>query len=103
MRVPRPGETVTAGSVEDAKGSIFADTRLNAIVLIADKQEKDAMKRMIALLDIPLPEATSKINVYFLEYADATELSKVLESMLTGISPQAKSGQAMPDSLQESL
>jgi general secretion pathway protein D len=92
-RVPRPGETLTAGSVEDARGSVFADTRLNAVVLVADKQEKDAMKRMIALLDIPLPEATSKINVYFLEYADAMELSKVLESMITGISPQAKAGQ----------
>ena len=93
-RVPRPGEIVTAGSVEDARGSVFADTRLNALVLIADKQEKDAMKRMIALLDIPLPEATSKINVYFIEYADATELSKVLETMITGITPSAKAGQA---------
>jgi general secretion pathway protein D len=93
VRVPRPGETLAAGSVEDTKGSVFADTRLNAIVVVADKQEKDAMKRLIALLDIPLPEATSKINVYFLEYADATELSKVLESMITGISPQARAGQ----------
>ena len=47
------------------------------------------MKRMIALLDIPLPGATSKINVYFLEYADATELSRVLEGMITGITAQA--------------
>ena len=93
VRVPRPGETLTAGSVEESKASVFADTRLNAVVLVADKQEKDAIKRMIALLDIPLPEATSKINVYFLEYADATELSKVLETMITGIAPQAKAGQ----------
>jgi general secretion pathway protein D len=49
---------------------------------------------MIALLDIPLPEATSKINVYFLEYADATELSKVLEGMLTGISSQVRTSAA---------
>ncbi len=84
---------MTAGSVDETRSSVFADTRLNAIVLIADKQEKEAMKRMIALLDIPLPEATSKINVYFLEYADATELSKVLETMLTGISPAARAGQ----------
>jgi general secretion pathway protein D len=93
VRIPRPGEVATAGSVEEAKANVFADTRLNAIILIADKQEKEAMKRMIALLDIPLPEATSKINVYFLEYADATELLKVLESMITGIGPQAKAGQ----------
>jgi general secretion pathway protein D len=93
-RALRPGETAGAASVEDARTGIFADTRLNAIVMIADKQEKQAMKRMIAILDIPLPEATSKINVFFLEYADATELSKVLEGMITGISGQARSGQA---------
>ncbi len=94
VRPPRPGEAVTAASVEEARANVFADTRLNAVILIADKQEKEAMKRMIALLDIPLPEATSKINVYFLEYADATELSKVLEGMITGISSQVKPGQA---------
>ncbi len=89
----------------DKNGNIFADTRLNAIVMIADKQEKEAMKRMIALLDIPLPEATSKINVFFLEYADATELSKVLERMLTGISGQAKIRSGCPGrtASQESL
>lgn len=92
-RIPRPGEMVTAASVEETRASVFADSRLNGVVLIADKQEKEAMKRMIALLDIPLPEATSKLNVYFLEHADATELSKVLEGMITGISPQAKAGQ----------
>ncbi|MEW6584913.1 MAG: type II secretion system secretin GspD [Nitrospirota bacterium] len=94
VRPPRPGETVTAASVEETRATVFADTRLNAIVLIADKQEKEAMKRIIALLDIPLPEATSKINVYFLEYADATELSKVLETMLSGVSTQARTSQA---------
>jgi general secretion pathway protein D len=92
----KPGEPVSVVSVEEAKASVFADIRLNAVVLIADKQEKESIKRMIALLDIPLPEATSKINVYFLEYADATELSKVLEGMLTGISSQAKTSQSAP-------
>jgi general secretion pathway protein D len=90
----RPGESVPAASVEESKASVFADTRLNAIILIADKQEKEAMKRIVTLLDIPLPEATSKINVYFLEYADATELSKVLETMITGISTQTRTAQA---------
>ncbi len=93
VRSPRMGEAA-AVSVEEEKPNVFADSRLNAVVMVAGKQEKDAMKRMIVLLDVPLPEATSKINVFFLEYADATELSKVLESMLTGISLQAKSGQA---------
>ncbi|HMK48540.1 MAG TPA: type II secretion system secretin GspD [Thermodesulfovibrionales bacterium] len=91
----RGGEATSAASVEETKASVFADTRLNAVVLIADKQEKESMKRMIGLLDVPMPEATSKINVYFLEYADATELSKVLEGMISGISSQSKTGQAV--------
>jgi len=94
-RAPRPTESVSTVTAEDSMAGIFADTRLNAIVMIADRQEKEAMKRMIALLDIPLPEATSKINVFFLEYADATELSKVLENMLTGVSSQARAGQTV--------
>jgi general secretion pathway protein D len=94
LRAPRPGEAASTVSVEEGKNYVFADTRLNAVILIADKQEKESMKKMIALLDIPLPEATSKINVYFLEHADATELSKVLEGMLAGISQQAKSVQS---------
>jgi general secretion pathway protein D len=89
------GEATSTVSIDDTKSSVFADTRLNAVVMIADKQEKESMKRMIAILDMPLPEATSKINVYFLEYADATELSKVLEGMISGISSQAKTGQIM--------
>jgi len=96
--VPRPGGFGSTTSVEESKTSVFADTRLNALILLADKQEKEAIKRMITLLDVPLPEATSKINVYFLEYADAEELSKVLEGMITGISPQAKVGAQPPKS-----
>ena len=95
IRPPRPGESTMAVSVEEAKATVFADTRLNAVVMIADKQEKETMKRMISLLDIPLNRTTSKINVYFLEYADATELSKVLEGMITGISTQMKPGQTV--------
>lgn len=93
-RIPRPGETIGAVSIEETRASVFADTRLNALILIGDKQEREAMKRMIALLDIPLPEATSKINVYFLEHADATELAKVLEGMITGVISQVRAGQA---------
>jgi general secretion pathway protein D len=99
----RPGEQASTISVEDSRTNVFADTRLNAVVLIADKQEKEAVKRMVALLDVPIPEATSKINVHFLEYADATELSKVLETMLSGVSGQVKAGNvSQPGQVQKS-
>lgn len=93
-RVPRPGGTGGSTSIGEEKATVFADTRLNAIVLLADKQEREAIKRIITLLDIPLPEATSKINVYFLEHADATELNEVLEDMISGATPQKRKVQA---------
>jgi len=97
-RMPRPASTGGSVTIGEEKATVFADTRLNAIVLLADKQERDAIKRIIALLDIPLPEATSKINVYFLENADATELAEVLEDMLSGTNPQKQKAQAGPQS-----
>jgi general secretion pathway protein D len=85
-RAARPVGAGGGVTIGEEKATVFADTRLNAIVLLADKQEREAIKRIIALLDIPLPEATSKINVYFLEHADAEDLTEVLEDMISGVS-----------------
>ncbi|MBM4136913.1 MAG: type II secretion system protein GspD [Nitrospira sp.] len=72
-----PGQQI---QTEEARA--VADQRLNAVVLFGDKGIRESMKGLIALLDIPSPEAQGRINVYFLENADATELSKVLEGIL---------------------
>jgi len=72
-------------AVEEAK--VVADSRLNAVVLFGDKGMRESIKGLIALLDIPPQEAQGRINVYFLENADATELSKVLEGILKGVQP----------------
>jgi len=73
------------GAVEESKA--IADQRLNAVILFGDKGAKAAMKSLISLLDVRSPESQGMINVYFLENADATELSKVLENLV-------KAGQA---------
>ncbi len=77
-----PGQPAQA---EEARA--VADPRLNAVVIFGDKGIRESMKRLIVLLDITAPEAQGRINVYFLENADATELSKVLEGMLKGAQP----------------
>ncbi len=64
------------------KAMAVADLRLNAVVLFGDKSQRESMKRLIALLDVPTVEARSAINVYFLENADAEELAKVLETLI---------------------
>ncbi len=79
---------------------VVADTRLNAVVLFGPKGGRESMKRLIALLDVPSPEEQGRINVYFLENADAEELAKVLEgvvkSMETARPPAAKKGVKPP-------
>lgn len=59
-----------------------ADERLNAVVLFGSKALRESMKKLISLLDVPPKEAQGGINVYFLENADAEELSKVLEGII---------------------
>jgi general secretion pathway protein D len=65
-----------------------ADLRLNAVVLFGDRGSRELMKALIALLDVPSPEAQGRINVYFLEYADATDLAKVIDGIIKGSQPQ---------------
>ncbi len=78
-RAVRPQPGAVAG---EAKA--IADPRLNAVVLFGDRGTRESMKSLISLLDVPSPEAQGRINVYFLENADAVELAKVLQDMLKG-------------------
>lgn len=58
--------------------NITADARLNAVILSDDLPDKGFYKRFIALLDVLTPESSNRINVYYLENAEAENLSKVL-------------------------
>lgn len=67
-----------------AKGAavnIFPDERLNAIILTGNKSERKFYKKLISKLDVPSPEENNRINVYYLENANADELSAVLKSL----------------------
>lgn len=74
---------------------IVPEPRLNAVVLSGPESEREHLKGFIELLDVMPPEATSRINLYYLENADAEKLSQVLGEM---VSPDAKPG-AQPTGL----
>ncbi|MCL4872603.1 type II secretion system secretin GspD [bacterium] len=75
---------------EDAESSITPDERLNAIILSDALEGREFYKEFIALLDVPPPEASSRINVYYLENADAEDLARVLDALLRpGAAPAA--------------
>ncbi|MBI2400002.1 MAG: type II secretion system secretin GspD, partial [Deltaproteobacteria bacterium] len=73
---------------QGAQGSIIPDARLNAIVLYGSKEENARQRQIIEALDVPAPEASSKVNVYYLENAEAAEVARVLSS-LKGAGPVA--------------
>ncbi|MGC2063583.1 MAG: type II secretion system secretin GspD [Thermodesulfovibrionales bacterium] len=75
-----PGQQATADTA-----TAVSDQRLNAVILFGDRTGRESMKVLIRLIDTPSPEAQGRINVYFLENADATELAKVLEGMIRGM------------------
>jgi general secretion pathway protein D len=79
-----PGQPVSQESAQ-----AVADQRLNAVILFGDRAIRASMKALISLIDVPSPEAQGRINIYFLENADATDLSKVLEGMIKGMQGQS--------------
>lgn len=69
--------------------NVLADQRLNALLIFGNETTKKAVRELVAKLDVTPPEANSKVNVYYLENTDATEMAKVLDGVVKGISAQA--------------
>jgi general secretion pathway protein D len=78
--------------------NIIADQRLNALLIFGSDTVKKAIRELVAKLDVTPPEASSKVNVYYLENTDATEMAKVLDGVVKGITAQAagQPGAAVP-------
>ncbi len=77
----RKSGTMQGQPPRPVEGRIIPDTRLNAIILFGSFSEREEYKRIIAILDVPPPETSARINVYYLENAEAAEISKVLEGL----------------------
>ncbi|MBI5577333.1 MAG: type II secretion system secretin GspD [Deltaproteobacteria bacterium] len=62
------------------------DVRTNSLIVLAGADLMSDIEDLIKKLDIPSPENTGKINVYYLEHSDAEEVAKVLAN-LSGRAP----------------
>ena len=82
-----------AGQPATAGGSVLADVRLNALLIFGNENIKTAVRELVAKLDVQPPETSSKVNVYYLENTDATEMAKVLEGVVKGLTTTAAPGQ----------
>jgi general secretion pathway protein D len=72
------------GGGQESGGIVVPDTRLNALVVFGSDQDKEDVKKLVAMIDVVPPSTSSKINVYYLENADATDVAKVLDGVVKG-------------------
>ena len=80
------GKSSKAGAPAPTGGAatVVADTRLNALILFGSDKDKRDVKKLISLIDVVPPTTTSKVNVYYLENAEAAEVAKVLDGLVKG-------------------
>lgn len=84
-RSAAPGQAGQQQGASTAGVMVIPDNRLNALVISGSKRDTDEIKKLVALMDVVPPTSSSKINVYYLENADATEVGKVLDGIIKGV------------------
>ena len=57
------------------------DSRTNSMIVYAQQEMQDDVADLLKKIDIPASAGSGRINVYYLENADAEEVSKVLASL----------------------
>ena len=60
---------------------ILADARTNSVIVYAGQEMQDDVAELLKKIDVPASAGTGRISVYYLENADAEEVSKVLASL----------------------
>ncbi len=93
--------TIFKPTTKPAKGApekaltMVADERTNTIVMLANELDTLRVKQLIAMMDKETPRGKGKIQVYYLENANAEELAKVLQEVPSAES-QAQKGKKAP-------
>jgi general secretion pathway protein D len=85
----RPAAGATPGGGASVGGgtsgpAVVADTRLNALIIFGSERDKADIKKLVSLIDVVPPTTSSKVNVYYLENAEAAEVAKVLDGLVKG-------------------
>jgi len=75
---PRGGQVGTSRGVAV---KFLPDARTNSLIVYAGQEMQEDVADLLKQIDIPASAGSGKINVYYLENADAEEISKVLASL----------------------
>lgn len=84
-------QTQAADDADVQISKVVPDDRTNQIIIKANRRSFDAIKHLIARLDVPVSEGEQgRVHVYYLENAKAEDLSSTLASLVQG-TPQTRS------------
>ncbi len=72
-----------------AEAKIIPDERTNALIVLASALDMKEIEGLIERIDIPTPTGKEDVHVYYLQYANAEDLSTVLSDIPTPESPEA--------------
>lgn len=72
------------GNTPTQTGQVIAYSRTNTLVAIASDEEISLLRNLVETLDTPRDQQRSNINVYYLKNADAENLAKILNEIMTG-------------------
>ncbi|HVA39862.1 MAG TPA: secretin N-terminal domain-containing protein, partial [Candidatus Binataceae bacterium] len=86
LRIPRPGLGVVAPAAQGPTGAfqVVPDERTNSLIVLAGPLQMRTIKDLVAKLDIHPPNETSRIHVFHLKNASASEIVQVLNGLLGG-------------------
>ncbi|HXW84432.1 MAG TPA: secretin N-terminal domain-containing protein, partial [Candidatus Binataceae bacterium] len=82
----RPGMPVPAPSTSGTSSGfkVLPDERTNSLIVLAGPVQMREIEEIVAKLDIQPPNATSRIHVYHLKNAEASEVVMVLSNLING-------------------
>jgi general secretion pathway protein D len=96
LRTIRPPESVGAKTAT----KIIPYERTNSLIVMAPPPDLGGIEELIKKLDIPTPSGKEDIHVYYLQYANAEDMAKVLTEIPTPENPEApatpQAGQGAP-------
>ena len=75
------GRATGIRSSRGVASKILADARTNSVIVYAGREMQDDVADLLKKIDVPVSAGSGRINVYYLENADAEEVSKVLASL----------------------
>jgi len=87
-------KTVRKGAAAEAVMKIVADERTNTLIVVASEDDTIRIRQLIDLLDKETPRGEGDIHVYYLQHANAEELSQVLTAIPAKEAKGAEKGKA---------